>query len=82
MSGRDAVRLWYDHRSRGSAPALELMLAYNAEDVRNLAHIRRRLRVEQRRRSCRVRGCAFDTPSREYYNYSCLTFLVQTREYP
>jgi len=46
MSGRDAVRLWNDYRSRGSAAALERLLAYNAEDVRNLAHIRRRLRVE------------------------------------
>jgi uncharacterized protein len=46
MNGRDAVRLWNDYRSRGSEPALARLLAYNAEDVRNLIHIRRRLRVE------------------------------------
>ena len=46
MNGRDAVRLWNEYRSRGSAAALDRLLAYNAEDVRNLAHIRRRLRVE------------------------------------
>jgi uncharacterized protein len=46
MNGRDAVRLWNEYRSRGSEAALVRLLAYNAEDVRNLAHIRRRLRVE------------------------------------
>jgi uncharacterized protein len=46
MNGRDAVRLWNEYRSRGNSAALKRLLAYNAEDVRNLAHIRRRLRVE------------------------------------
>lgn len=46
MSGRDAVRLWSDYRSRGDSAALEQLLAYNAEDARNLVHIRRRLGVE------------------------------------
>ena len=35
LSGWDAVRLWREYQ-RGSREALQLMLEYNAEDVRNL----------------------------------------------
>jgi uncharacterized protein YprB with RNaseH-like and TPR domain len=35
LSGWDAVRLWQEHR-RGSREALELLLAYNREDVQNM----------------------------------------------
>lgn len=45
MAGADAVRLWRDYRRRGDGDALRTLLLYNAEDVTNLAHIRRRLRV-------------------------------------
>ena len=45
MAGIDAVRLWHAYKRRGDAAALRMLLLYNAEDVTNLAHIRRRLKV-------------------------------------
>jgi hypothetical protein len=45
MDGADAVELWNDYQSKGNAEALKTLLLYNAEDVRNLAHIRRKLGV-------------------------------------
>jgi hypothetical protein len=45
MDGAHAVALWNDYRSNGSADALRTLLLYNAEDVKNLAHIRRKLGV-------------------------------------
>jgi uncharacterized protein YprB with RNaseH-like and TPR domain len=38
LSGWDAVRLWQEYR-RGSREALELLLAYNREDVLNLREL-------------------------------------------
>ncbi|MFB6200801.1 MAG: ribonuclease H-like domain-containing protein [Halorhabdus sp.] len=35
LSGKDAVRLWYDHR-RGDDEALETLIGYNREDVDHL----------------------------------------------
>ena len=46
MNGADAVELWDDYRSKGNADALQTLLLYNAEDVNNLAHIRRKLGVD------------------------------------
>jgi len=45
LDGADAVDLWFDYKENGSKRALKKLLKYNAEDVTNLAHIRRRLRV-------------------------------------
>jgi len=45
MGGIDAVRLWHAYKRRGDEEALRMLLLYNAEDVENLAHIRRRLKV-------------------------------------
>jgi uncharacterized protein YprB with RNaseH-like and TPR domain len=38
LSGWDAVRLWNEYR-RGRQQSLEILLAYNAEDVRNMADL-------------------------------------------
>jgi uncharacterized protein YprB with RNaseH-like and TPR domain len=38
LSGWDAVRLWREHRA-GSREALELLLAYNREDVLNMREL-------------------------------------------
>ena len=46
MNGARAVDLWNDYRSNGNSEALKTLLLYNAEDVRNLAHIRRKLGVD------------------------------------
>ena len=43
LDGADAVDLWLDYRENGSRRALKTLLRYNAEDVANLALIRRRL---------------------------------------
>ncbi len=45
LDGFDAVRLWWEHRDNGNRRALSRLLQYNAEDVTNLAHIRRKLGV-------------------------------------
>jgi len=45
MDGADAAGLWNDYRSKGNPDALKLLLRYNAEDVQNLARIRRKLGV-------------------------------------
>jgi uncharacterized protein YprB with RNaseH-like and TPR domain len=46
MDGAHAVTLWNDYRLNGNPDALRTLLFYNAEDVKNLAHIRRRLGVD------------------------------------
>jgi uncharacterized protein YprB with RNaseH-like and TPR domain len=38
MSGLDAIQLWNQHR-RGNKKALETLLAYNTEDVKNLSEL-------------------------------------------
>jgi uncharacterized protein YprB with RNaseH-like and TPR domain len=45
MDGADAVELWNDYRSNGNPDALRTLLLYNSEDIKNLAHIRRKLGV-------------------------------------
>lgn len=45
IDGADAVDLWFDYQENGSKRALKTLLRYNAEDVANLAHIRRKLGV-------------------------------------
>jgi uncharacterized protein YprB with RNaseH-like and TPR domain len=37
LSGWDAVQLWRAWRRRGDADALDLLLAYNREDIENLS---------------------------------------------
>jgi uncharacterized protein len=39
MDGRDALQLWQRYRDHGDERALQLLLAYNREDVLNLARI-------------------------------------------
>jgi uncharacterized protein YprB with RNaseH-like and TPR domain len=46
MNGADAVKLWNDYRANGNSEALQTLLLYNAEDVKNLVHIRRKLGVD------------------------------------
>jgi uncharacterized protein YprB with RNaseH-like and TPR domain len=46
MDGAHAVTLWNDYRLNGNPDALRTLLFYNAEDVRNLARIRRKLGVD------------------------------------
>ena len=46
MDGAHAVELWNDYRLNGNSDALKTLLLYNAEDVKNLAHIRRKLGVD------------------------------------
>ena len=46
MDGADAVALWNDYRLNGNQDALKTLLLYNAEDAKNLAHIRRKLNVD------------------------------------
>jgi len=43
VDGRMAVSLWYDYRNRNNKKALELLLKYNEEDVRNLVTLREKL---------------------------------------
>jgi uncharacterized protein YprB with RNaseH-like and TPR domain len=45
MDGAHAVKLWNDYRSKGNDEALRTLLLYNSEDIKNLAHIRRKLGV-------------------------------------
>lgn len=45
LDGADAVDLWLDYKENGSKRALKTLLRYNAEDVKNLAHIRRKLGI-------------------------------------
>jgi uncharacterized protein YprB with RNaseH-like and TPR domain len=45
VDGAQAVALWNDYRLNGNSEALRTLLLYNAEDARNLAHIRRKLGV-------------------------------------
>jgi len=40
-----AAALWNDYRSNGNPDALATLLLYNSEDIKNLAHIRRKLGV-------------------------------------
>jgi uncharacterized protein len=42
LDGRDAIRLWKAHRA-GDRNALADLLAYNAEDLDGMAHIRRKI---------------------------------------
>ena len=37
ISGRDAVRLWYEYARDGDRDALETLVSYNQDDARNLA---------------------------------------------
>ena len=46
MDGAHAVEIWNDYRLNGNSGALRTLLLYNAEDVTNLAHIRRKLGVD------------------------------------
>lgn len=46
MEGIDAVRLWHSYKRRGDERALRTLLHYNAEDVTNLACIRRKRGVK------------------------------------
>ena len=46
IDGAHAVTLWMDYRLNGNSDALRTLLLYNAEDVTNLAHIRRNLGVD------------------------------------
>ncbi len=46
LDGADAVDLWFDYKENGSRHALKTLLRYNAEDVKNLAHIRHKLGVQ------------------------------------
>jgi len=46
MDGADAAALWNDYRLNGNSDALRTLLIYNAEDVKNLALIRRKLGVD------------------------------------
>ena len=46
MTGAHAVALWNDYRLNGDQDALRTLLLYNAEDVTNLAHIRRKLGID------------------------------------
>ena len=43
LDGLDAIRLWEDYLARGAAGSLQILLAYNREDVMNLAKLKRRL---------------------------------------
>ena len=45
IDGADAVDLWRDYKNNGNNRALRTLLKYNAEDVTNLAFIRRKLGV-------------------------------------
>jgi uncharacterized protein YprB with RNaseH-like and TPR domain len=46
VNGYMAVQLWWDYKENGNERALKKLLKYNAEDVTNLAAIRRALRVQ------------------------------------
>ena len=46
VDGFMAVRLWLDYSENGNRQALRKLLRYNAEDVRNLIHLRNRLGVD------------------------------------
>jgi uncharacterized protein YprB with RNaseH-like and TPR domain len=46
IDGAQAVVLWNDYRSKGNSEALKTLLLYNSDDIKNLAHIRRKLGVD------------------------------------
>jgi uncharacterized protein YprB with RNaseH-like and TPR domain len=46
MDGVQAIALWNDYRMNSNPDALRALLLYNAEDVTNLAQIRRKLGVD------------------------------------
>jgi hypothetical protein len=41
MDGRDALQLWARYENAGEREALDLLLAYNREDVMNLVQLER-----------------------------------------
>jgi len=43
LDGLDAIRLWEAYLARGAADSLQILLAYNREDVLNLVRIKRYL---------------------------------------
>lgn len=45
LSGKDAVALWYTYERDGDEEALQKLLAYNREDVENLAILRELLEM-------------------------------------
>lgn len=45
IDGRMAVRLWYDYKHYGDKDSLATLLAYNKEDILNLAVLRKKLNV-------------------------------------
>jgi len=45
VDGFEAIRLWYRYINDGDVDALNLLLAYNREDVVNLKKLRQRLQV-------------------------------------
>jgi len=46
IDGRMAVRLWYQYLNNYDRQALALLLRYNAEDVRNLMVLRKKLGID------------------------------------
>lgn len=47
ISGLDAIELWWRYRNDGDQDALNLLLKYNEEDVKNLRVLRERLGGKQ-----------------------------------
>jgi len=45
VDGYVAVQLWWDYVNNGNEDSLQMLLAYNAEDVVNLQVLRRKLRI-------------------------------------
>ena len=45
VDGYVAVQLWWDYVNNGNEDSLQMLLAYNAEDVVNLRVLRRELGV-------------------------------------
>jgi len=45
VDGYVAVQLWWDYVNNGNQDSLQMLLAYNAEDVVNLQVLRRKLRI-------------------------------------
>lgn len=43
LDGYDALLLWQDYLERGAKDSLHILLAYNREDVMNLARVKRHL---------------------------------------
>ncbi len=46
IDGKEAMRLWEEYSSYGSREALDTLLQYNYEDVKNLEILRRKLEVD------------------------------------